>query len=135
MIKIFLCLIFLFLSFPITGCYSQQGNNAIQKVKESDPYTWDFGQVKKGAVLRHAFKLENESNKILNILNVSTSCGCTAFEVKKKKLAPKETTLIKVSFKTRDYSGPTQQYVYVNTDSLDNPVIKYIIKADVALEG
>ncbi|MCX5703565.1 MAG: DUF1573 domain-containing protein [Candidatus Omnitrophica bacterium] len=135
MIRIFLCLMFLFLSFPITGCYSQQGNNAIEKVKESDPYTWDFGRVKKGAILKHAFKLKNESNKILNILNVSTSCGCTASEVKKKNLAPKETTLIEVSFKTLGYSGPTQQHVYVNTDSLDNPVIKYTIKADVAKEG
>ena len=129
MIRIFLCLMFLFLSFPIAGCYWQQGNNAIEK---SDPYTWDFGRVEKGAVLRHAFNLKNESNKILNILSVSTSCGCTASEVKKKKLAPKENTLIEVSFKTRGYSGPTQQYVYVNTDSLDNPVIKYTIKADVA---
>jgi hypothetical protein len=127
--RIFLCL--LLLVFPVTGCYSQQQDSAKQAQKPRDPYTWDFGQVKKGTVLKHDFTLKNESDKVLNILSVNTSCGCTVSKVQKKKLLPQEQTLIEVKFNTKGYSGPVQQYVYVNTDSLDNPVIKYIIKAEL----
>lgn len=126
-----LCLLLLFVSYPGAGCYPGQQDNAMQEAKEADPYTWNFGRVKKGAVLRHAFRLKNKSGKILNILDVSTSCGCTASLVQKKRLAPQESALIKVTFNTKGYSGPTQQYVYVHTDSLDNPIIRYIIKAEV----
>lgn len=129
MVRIFLCIIFLF--FPATGCYSQQHNNTKQAQEAKDAYTWDFGRVKMGMVLRHAFKFKNESRNILNILSVNTSCGCTVSKVQKKKLAPQESTLIKVTFKTQGYSGSTQQFIYVNTDSLDKPVIRYIIKAEV----
>ena len=116
-----LCLLSVFIF--VTGCYSAEGG--------ADSYTWDFGKVKKGEILKHGFLLKNESGKILNILSVNTSCGCAASEVQKKRLAPEESTTIGVTFKTQGYSGLTQQYIYVNTDDLDNPIIRYIIKADV----
>jgi hypothetical protein len=96
-----------------------------------DPFTFDFGKVKEGEVLKHEFILKNEASKILNIKDVNTSCGCTVSEVEKKSLSAGESTVIKVKFNSRGYSGPTQQYIYIHTDNLDNPVIRYIIKAEV----
>lgn len=127
MIKIFL--LFLFLIFPATGCYPQHQQNTMAQPEVSDPYSWDFGQVREGEVLKHNFVLKNESKKILNIKDVNTSCGCTVSKVEKKTLLPDESTLIEVKFNTKGYSGFTQQFVYVHTDNLDNPVIRYIIKA------
>jgi hypothetical protein len=46
-------------------------------------------------------------------------------------LPPKESTLLEVKFNSKGYSGPTQQYIYVHTDNLDNPVLKFTIKAEV----
>jgi hypothetical protein len=103
----------------------------ISSSKEEEPNTWDFGKIKEGQIPKHEFILKNESNKPLNIKEVNTSCGCTASEVKKRNLFPGESTLIDVSFDSKGYFGPTQQFIYVHTDSLDNPVIRYIIKADV----
>lgn len=112
-----------------------QGKTAQEQVDEEeaelDPYTWDFGDVKPEDILQHTFILTNEFNVVLNIKQVNTSCGCTASEVKKKQLQPGESTDIDVTFKAKGYKGAVQQYVYVNTDSLDNPVIRYIIKANV----
>lgn len=126
---IFLLLLFLFI--PLQGCYSQKQQEITHKSEINDLYSWDFGQVKEGRILKHDFILKNESKKILNIKDVNTSCGCTVSKVEKQILLPAESTLIKVQFNTKGYSGITQQYVYVHTDNLDNPIIRYIIKATI----
>lgn len=112
---------FLFISLSVSGCHPQK----------SDPYTWDFGRAKEGEVLKHGFTFRNEGKSVLTIKEINTSCGCTLSEVKKKTLQPGEATTIEVQFKSKGYSGPSQQFVYVHTDALDNPILRYIIKADL----
>jgi hypothetical protein len=119
------------LSLPLQGCYAKNYTKAELKAQEADPYTWDFGGVKEGEVLRHVFVLKNESGKIMTIKDIDTSCGCTVSQAKQKILLPAESTEIEVGFDTKGYSGLTNQYIYVHTDSLDNPIIRFIIKADV----
>jgi len=97
---------------------------------KSVPYH-DFGQVRQGSVLKHNFLLKNETAKALNIRDVNTSCGCTVSKIKKKKLLPGESTFIEVKLNTKGYSGEIQQFVYVHTDNLDNPILRFIIKAEV----
>lgn len=128
--KIVLSLLLLFFSFPQAGCLSQNAELATDN--SSDPYSYDFGEVKRGEALKHDFVLTNTSDKELNIKDVNTSCGCTVGKIGKKKLPPGESTGLEVSVDTKDYRGPTQQFVYVHTDSLDNPIIRFIIKADVS---
>lgn len=99
--------------------------------KAVDPYAWDFGKVKQGEVVAHSFTLNNESAETLNIVAVNTSCGCAVSEVKDKVLAPQGSTLLEVKFNSKGYSGAVQQFIYVNTDSVDKPVIRFIIKAEV----
>lgn len=111
-----------FIFFLHTGCF---GNET------ADPYTWDFGRVSEGQIAKHTFSLKNESGKILTIKNVHTSCGCTASEIKKKALKPGESAEILVSFNSKGYSGEVKQFIYVNTGDIDNPVIRFIIKAEV----
>ncbi|MDD5432270.1 MAG: DUF1573 domain-containing protein [Candidatus Omnitrophica bacterium] len=119
MFRKFLVICIAFLSFSC--CFA--GN--------SNPLEWDFGIVKAGEIAKHSFLIKNETEKILKIREVSTSCGCTVSDVKNKTLKPQETTLLEVAFNSKGYSGDVQQFIYVNTDNLDNPVIRYIIKAKV----
>jgi len=143
MLGVFLFSLITFLLFPVYGCYSQgPGQQEVQKQRQKYNYadqeaydTWDFGEVKEGEVIKHNFTLKNETDKVLNIEHVHTSCGCTASEVKKKILKPQEATTIEVTLKSKGYSGLIKQYVYVHTDSLDNPVIKFTIKANVVKKG
>ncbi len=122
-------LLILFLVFSTVSCFPQQ--NMKQEASGSDKYTWDFGRVKAGEALKHGFTFKNETKKILKIKDINSSCGCTVPEVKKKELLPKESTTIEVKFNSEGYSGRVQQFVYVHTDSLDNPVTRYIIKGEV----
>lgn len=123
----FFCLVtsLCFLCFFTRG-YSQTQSN--------DPYTWDFGKVQEGRVFKHTFVLKNESSKTLKIKEVHTSCGCTTSGVKSKVLKPHGSTTLEVKFNSKKYSGLVTQYIYVNTDDVEKPIIKYIIKAEVAKE-
>lgn len=135
LMSVVVCLMSFSAVYALAQVPQTQSKTAQEQVDEEDlsldPYTWDFGNVSPEDVLQHTFILTNESSVVLNIKQVNTSCGCTASEVKKKQLQPGESTDINVTFKAKGYKGAVQQFVYVNTDSLDNPVIRYIIKANV----
>ncbi|MFH0918617.1 MAG: DUF1573 domain-containing protein [Candidatus Omnitrophota bacterium] len=118
------------------GSSIKAGRLAVEKEKVDPvvPNQWDFGKVKPGVVLKHAFLLKNETNDILGINSIHTSCGCTVSDSDKKSLTPQESTTITVSFNSKGYSGPVTQFVYVNTDNADLSIIKFTIKAEVVKE-
>ena len=131
-------LVFLLIFFIFSGCYPQKQNSFIgAAIKENnlaeiiDPYIKDFGRIKKEEVVSHSFVIGNDSKETLNIQGVFTSCGCTTSEIKNKTLKPGESTILEVKFNSKGYSGVVSQFVYVNTDSRDNPTIRYTIKAEV----
>jgi len=107
---------------------------AIAGKNKADPNEWDFGQVKQGAVLKHDFVLKNDTDDILAINSVNTSCGCTASKAEKDSLLPHESTIIKVTFNSKGYSGEVKQYVYVHTDNADMSIIKFTIKMEMVKE-
>lgn len=130
------CLLILLSLFTLSGCYSvkQEGlieNSSLRMALNEDHYLKDFGSIRAGEVVKHSFVIKNASQKVLNIKDVSTSCGCAVSEVKNKILKPGESTFMEVKFNSQGYSGAVEQFVYVNTDSLDNSLIRFIIKADV----
>jgi len=121
------------LSLSITGCFAQTNPQVIGKLPNPPQQqdVWDFGQVKEGLILKHDFLLKNKSQKALNITGTNTSCGCTVSKVEKNTLLPGEETLVEVKFNSVGYSGPIEQYVYVNTDDAENPILKFTVKAQV----
>jgi len=96
-----------------------------------DPNLWDFGVVKAGVVLEHTFVIVNDSARDLTIKDSTTSCGCTVSEIKKKQLKPMESSELLIKFDTKGYSGATRQFVYVNTDNIDVPIVRFTVKANV----
>jgi hypothetical protein len=132
MMRVLLYLSLLLLCLPSIMCAQKISQPSIDNATVAqDPFTWDFGRVKAGIALEHDFVLKNDSKRVLRVQNISTSCGCTVSEVAKKTLAPGESTTIKVKFDSLGYYGETQQFVYVTTDNLDKPILRYIIKAYV----
>jgi hypothetical protein len=95
------------------------------------PDSWDFGDVSAGSVLTHEFAIVNDSAKDLAIKDTTTSCGCTVSEIKNKLLKPGESTIVSIKLDTKGYTGEVKQFVYVNTDSMDKPIIRLTVKAKV----
>ncbi|MDI6606762.1 MAG: DUF1573 domain-containing protein, partial [Candidatus Omnitrophota bacterium] len=83
---------FLIWSYDLLPAHAEQGFLE----KEDASRVWHFGKVKQGEVLAHKFEFKNKTKGVLNIGNISTSCGCTVSEVGKKKLSPGESTQISV---------------------------------------
>jgi len=100
----------------------------------ADPYFWDFGKVSEGIVLKHVFNLKNDSPTTLVIKNLQTSCGCTGSVVSRNEIPPGKVSKVKVTFKTKGYSGKVKQYVYVYTTQAQNPIIKLTVEAEVIKE-
>ncbi|MFA5090742.1 MAG: DUF1573 domain-containing protein [Candidatus Omnitrophota bacterium] len=124
------CCIFLFF-FLLTGCQAQ--NPYLDKTKEeAEIYYWDFGKVKTGVILSHDFIVRNNSQHVMHIKEITTSCGCAVPEIAKKVLSPGESTSMAVNFNTAGYTGESKQYVYVNTDSPDNPILRFTIRAEMS---
>ena len=129
-----ICLVLgIVLSLSVTGCFAQTNPQAIAELPNLPQRqdAWDFGQVKEGLILKHDFLLKNESQKALKITGTHTSCGCAVSKVEKNTLLPGEETLIGVKFNSAGYSGAIEQYVYVNTDDAENPILKFTVKAQV----
>jgi len=114
----------LFSVFIFSICLAQ-----MVELKEN---TWDFGKVRVSeGVVKHVFPLTNDSVENLNVNGTHASCGCTLSEIDRKVILPKETASLEVKFNPKGYSGKITQYVYVNTDSKNMPIYRFIIKADV----
>jgi len=64
----------------------------------------DFGRVKQGTVVAHAFRLANRGGSPLTVESLRSACGCTA-TASRSILAPGETAAIEVSFDTATSSA------------------------------
>ena len=65
-----------------------------------EPSAFDFGTVVYGVISEHKFIIKNEGTANLQILRLSTSCGCTkaTIEENDKTIAPGKSVEMKVTF-------------------------------------
>jgi len=141
-IKTGVCVVFLFMFFPVLGCHAQDaaapkvGEDTAKGVEQAkpkeEPNTWDFGKIKKGSTEERQFIFKNETGRLLTVTGVNTSCGCTGSTIKDKTLLSGMSTEVDVKFNSKGYAvGPVTQYVYIAIDDPQNPVIKFTVKIQV----
>ncbi len=65
---------------------------------------FNFGTMKSGEKVTHAFKFKNNGGSDLIIRRIKTSCGCTAVETK-RRIKPGESSEIKVVFNSKGKHG------------------------------
>jgi len=101
----------------------------------------DFGTVIYGDVVEHNFTITNIGNQPLEILRLSTSCGCTeaSMEDSDKTIAPGKSVLMRVTFdpavhKDDSDLGNLTRIVYIKTNDPANPEIEVTINAFVVKE-
>lgn len=94
--------------------------------------THDFGKIKeelKSAVYK--FKFSNVGDGDLKLLNVRTSCGCTASEYTKTPIKPGQTGEIKVTYHTSHRPGSFRKSITVTINNPDKPNTVLFIKGFV----
>ncbi len=103
-----------------------------------EPQNYNFGDVKLMEKVSHEFTVYNKGNEALEILRLSTSCGCTSAEVidEVNIVNPNESVQIMVTFDpsvhkdSPDY-GDVVRIVYLKTNDLVNPEVEFEINANV----
>lgn len=75
--------------------------------------THDHGNVARGAVLNHKFKMTNIWAVPVEIVNVRAACGCVTATPSKQILQPRETAVLDVNMDARRFTGPKTVQIYV----------------------
>ncbi len=92
--------------------------------------TYDFGRVAQHAVVSHRFWIKSTGDETLRITKVDPGCGCTDAPLRDSVLAPGDSTVLEILFRTKSYRGPVSKRPFLETNAGDGKV--YLkIKADL----
>lgn len=91
------CIIFICVVLLPSFVFAQKGELSRARISFSETM-WDFGYVPKTGKVIHTYQVKNIGQDTLIIGKVRTTCGCTTTPLSKERIAPDETTDMKVLF-------------------------------------
>ena len=91
----------------------------------------DFGEVPPRKKNVGEFKFTNTGNNLLKITEVQKCCGVVA-KVSKEELAPGESGILKVEYRSGQRAGTMSKKLYVSSNDQVNPKVELSIKAKIA---
>ena len=106
-------------------------NKSVGPRLKFDNMSHDFGKITEGKVVDWTVNFKNEGDKVLEIKNVQTSCGCTAAVLSGESLKPGENGSLKIEFDSTNKLGQTSKTISINSNDTDEPVQTIIITADI----
>ena len=112
-----------------TSLFAQDNTPKIEFEKSQH----DFGDIDKGEKVTTVFKFKNTGSAPLEIMDVSTSCGCTSAKPSKIVYEPGEEGEIPVTFNSTRFSGKVSKTVTVVTNAHPSKVA-VIIKGNVVVD-
>ena len=101
---------------------------------EVTPAFYDFGDIPYERV-EYNFSVNNKGRDVLEIIRISTSCGCTKGTIDKELISSGETVNLLVSIDPNlmeeDIEGKIERTVYIKSNDLDNPEIEIELRANI----
>jgi hypothetical protein len=91
---------------------------------------YDFGSVENGVKLSKVFSFKNTGNDTLDV-SVRASCSCTGALLTGKRVSPRGSGKIEVTYDTKGRKGFSLQEVHVRTNDPDNELQKLKISATI----
>jgi len=91
---------------------------AAAPIIEVDNPDYDFGKLAGASAVTHSFLISNVGDAPLSILDVRTSCPCTATALSKSELAPGESVQLEVTADLTNFGGHVSQSIYVSSNDL-----------------
>lgn len=101
---------------------------------EAPESTYHFGTVLQGEQVRHAFTIRNTGQGILVLGTPTASCGCTAANPTRMRLAPGEEAQIAVTLDTHFDKGSSVNTVTVLTNDPKTPKVVMTLEGDVKVQ-
>ncbi len=91
----------------------------------------DVGRIDDANDVDVAFKIQNQGDSDLDLVDVVAACGCTVVDYDQRIVAG-ATGTVRVTLKPQGYSGALARSVRVYTNDAGNPYIDFVIKAVIA---
>lgn len=99
-----------------------------------EPSAIDFGVMEQDLASEQSVTIRNDGDATLLISHVSSTCGCTAAEPDKKELAPGESTVMNVTFRSGKFRGPQMKYVKISSNDPLRGTLDVAVLADVFVQ-
>lgn len=97
-------------------------DNNIADIQCIDGTTFNFGDIKAGDTVIHAFHFKNIGKNPLIIISATVTCGCTIAQYNKKPIAPNHIDSIVALFvSNKESRGFQNKVVTVNYNSTQSP--------------
>ncbi|MHC4154761.1 MAG: DUF1573 domain-containing protein [Planctomycetota bacterium] len=93
--------------------------------------THDFGDISPGSKNTCEFKFKNTGDALLRIGKISSTCGCTVPELKKKEYAAGESGVIKARYSASRAAGRITKRLHVPSNDKQNSKVALTIKATI----
>ncbi|PTR01317.1 uncharacterized protein DUF1573 [Mucilaginibacter yixingensis] len=99
---------------------SANANKADAPVMKFEEEAFDFGKIKKGEKVTHAFKFTNTGKTPLIVTNATATCGCTTPTWPKSPIKPGDSGVISVTFDSSS-KQPGLQDKQITVEANTNP--------------
>lgn len=104
-----------------TGCTTATKSSGQIELSAAE---FDFGAIPNTEPVSQVFQVRNVGQGELEIIGVSTSCGCTKAEIGSRRLSPSAMTDLRVTYDPQVHDGETGKFmrvVYVRSDDPGTP--------------
>jgi Protein of unknown function (DUF1573) len=85
----------------------------------------DFGTIKEGAIVKHAFKFKNVGQAPLIVSDVKPQCGCTATNWTKEPIQPGDSGEIEVQFDSNGRAGQNSKSTTITANTKEGTAMLY----------
>lgn len=126
-LKSFMSLFIALSLFTMSDANGKEGAEAI--IAET---SFDFGEIKEGALIDHSFTVVNNGESLLEIIAVKQDCGCTSSEFD-REIPPGKEGRITLKMDTSGYKGKIKKATRVFTNDPDKEMILLYLEAFVKL--
>ncbi len=92
----------------------------------------DLGDIRPGSTNICDFKFTNTGGTLLKITNVSKTCGCMLYALKKNDYEPGESGVLQVSYHASNRAGPSVKKLRVSTNDPKSPEVTITVKAMIS---
>ncbi len=80
--------------------------------------SFEFGNVYQGATPTHDVTIVNEGTEPLMINHVNSPCNCTSTYLRNSTIAPKDSSLLTITFNSKDFIDSVRKYVLIVSNDL-----------------
>jgi uncharacterized cupredoxin-like copper-binding protein len=96
-----------------------------------DQGTYNFGTITQGNKVQHNFVIKNSGDSVLQIKEVTVSCGCTAAKPSTSTILPGKKAEIQVTFDSAGFSGKVEKTVTVTSNAAKSPSYTFNIVGSI----